>query len=630
MVTNSNHSAALRATLTWTPKSLPALRRILTDEPDILTRKDAQGNTILHFLAAGGNATAFRELFEGGLLTRSNGGGGGELRTWNWRGDTVLHEAARFGRVNVVEIIMERERELVSERNAMGGTPLYSAAANGEREEKKGGEREKGTQRTIPETPISLKRLAMEIVESFPNLAGAHDKNGNTALNMLASKPLSFKSGSSYWLRNLGSIPMWINDSKLTGDAEDPQRNKPVICQSKGFFVENIISVVPWLNGVHEVKKKHACALNLAKRLIAKEEDWSHYTNSCERYNHDDDDDRPKPIITKTRRNPLLQAAENSIQELVEEILGKFPEAAYCVDSNGKNIFHIAVEKKDERMYWFLTKNVARKDWMMAALDHDKNSILHLAAKDGAHPRVLLGSLNRMAWNVYWFKLVYYDSPPHLPWYPNSDGKTATELFEDTHSGLRKDAEEALKSMNGSLLLVSALIGTVNYAAVFTLPGGFDSDRASRGCGRPVLYGTDKERGLLLFLWFTGVALYAAFISLVEMVVIQMSKFASSDFFTALPFRYILAITALYVSVVFTILAVFEAYDIIDLHINVYVFLGPALAVVTVVFIDVVYLTLCCLCLALCCSLSHRGHMFEAVIVKHSIEEAKLYESTSR
>ncbi|XP_058216988.1 uncharacterized protein LOC131327880 [Rhododendron vialii] len=164
--------------------------------------------------------------------------------------------------------------------------------------------------------------------------------------------------------------------------------------------------------------------------------------------------------------------------------------------------------------------------------------------------------------------LVYYDSPPHLPWYPNSDRKMATELFEDAHSGLRKDAEEALKSMNSGLLLVSALISTINYAAVFALPGGFDSNRDSRGSGRPVLYGTDKERDLLLFLCFPGVALYATFLSLVEMVVIQMSKFASSDFFTALPFRYILTITSLYVSVVFKILAVFEAYDIIHLHIN--------------------------------------------------------------
>lgn len=131
---SSQYSAALRATLTWTPQSLPVLRRILSDQPDILTRKDPQGNTILHFLAAGGNATAFRELFEGGLLTRrTNGGSGGELiRTRNWRGDTVLHEAARFGKVNVVEIILDREKELVLEPNALGEAPLYSAAANGE------------------------------------------------------------------------------------------------------------------------------------------------------------------------------------------------------------------------------------------------------------------------------------------------------------------------------------------------------------------------------------------------------------------------------------------------------------------------------------------------------------------
>lgn len=87
----------------------------------------------------------------------------------------------------------------------------------------------------------------------------------------------------------------------------------------------------------------------------------------------------------------------------MKEILGKFPEAAYCIDSNGKNIFHIAVEKKDEIMYQFLKKNVARKEGMMAALDHDQNSILHLATEQGPNPRVPLGSLNQMAWDVYWF-----------------------------------------------------------------------------------------------------------------------------------------------------------------------------------------------------------------------------------
>ncbi|KAE9447810.1 hypothetical protein C3L33_20283, partial [Rhododendron williamsianum] len=381
---------------------------------------------------------------------------------------------------------------------------------------------------------------------------------------------------------------------------------------------------------VHDVKKKHASALNLAKSLIAEEEDWSHYTNSCGRYIDD------QPIIT-TRRNPLLQAAENSIQELVKEILVKFPEAAYCVDSNGKNIFHIAVEKKDDKMYWFLKKNVAGKELMMAALDHDQNSILHFAAKDRAYPRVLLGKVNQMAWDEYWFKLVCYDSRPHLPLYPNSCGKTATELFEDTHFDLRNDAENALKSMNGGLFVVAALIGTVNFAAGFTPPGGFNNDRDSLGFGLPILFDTDKKRDLRLFLWFTGVAVLTSFLSLGAMVAIQVSNFASSAFFMALPFRYIVTITMLYVSVVLTSMAFFTAYEIVDRP-NIFVHLGlrlglglgVALTVATIVFIDAVYLALCHLCLALCCSLSRRGHMFEAVVVKHSIEEAKLYETASR
>ncbi|KAE9447812.1 hypothetical protein C3L33_20281, partial [Rhododendron williamsianum] len=175
--------------------------------------------------------------------------------------------------------------------------------------------------------------------------------------------------------------------------------------------------------------------------------------------------------------------------------------------------------------------------------------------------------------------------------------------------------------MNGSLLLVSALIGTVNYAAVFTLPGGFYSNRDSQDYGRPVLYGTGKERDLILFLhvvhWHRPVCRLFIAGGDGRDPAVQVRK---QRLLHCIALQYIVAITALYVSVLFTILACFEAYYIIDLRINVYVFLGPALAVATIVFIDAAYLPLCRLCLALCCSLSHRGHMFEAVIVKHSIE----------
>ncbi|KAE9447814.1 hypothetical protein C3L33_20285, partial [Rhododendron williamsianum] len=181
--------------------------------------------------------------------------------------------------------------------------------------------------------------------------------------------------------------------------------------------------------------------------------------------------------------------------------------------------------------------------------------------------------------------------------------------------------------MNEGMFVVSALFCAVNYAAVFTLPGGFDTNRDSPwGSGLPVLYGTVKERELLVFLFYTGAALLAALLSLVEMVAIQLSKFTSSDFFMALPYRYTAAITMLYVALVSTTAACCEAYDIVDIfdiRIRNFFVMMPTIVAITIVYVDVVYLPLCGLCLALRCSLTYRGHMFEAsAIFKRSFEEA--------
>ncbi|GFY84715.1 hypothetical protein Acr_03g0014890 [Actinidia rufa] len=275
-------------------------------------------------------------------------------------------------------------------------------------------------------------------------------------------------------------------------------------------------------------------------------------------------------------RNPLIQAAENSIQELVEKILEKFPEAAYTIDRNGKNIFHIAVEQKDEKMYEFLKRNV-RRDGMVEALDNDGNTILHLATKKGNSPRVHLGHLNQMAWDAYWLKRIWYDSPTHFLYLQNTAGKTPNEIFEENHSDLRVKAEKALKDMNNGLMLFSALIGTVNYAAIFTIPGGIDQDRKSTNFSHPTLYHSNHETDLLLFLWYTGGGLFSSFVALVTMVAIQLSRFCSNDFYMALPIRYVVALTAIFVSTVFTTNACFKAYDIMDIKFNVDVLYGTGI-----------------------------------------------------
>ncbi|XP_052176636.1 uncharacterized protein LOC127790942 [Diospyros lotus] len=386
-------------------------------------------------------------------------------------------------------------------------------------------------------------------------------------------------------------------------------------------WYRRMLRVSKLLRGIDDIKQKHALAVLLARRLIGDEEYRSRYTYgestmeppkdhgqmndsvSLQRPNLDSTIESPKNNIM---RNPLFQAVENSIDELVEEILEKFPEAAYTVDENGKNILHIAVEKKDQRLYDYL-KTKVHTDVMQTAIDNQGNTILHLATKQGNSPRIVLGHMNQMAWDVCWFKRIWYDSPPHFQYHRNFVGKTASELFQENHVSLRENAEKALKDMNSGLMLVSTLIGTVNYATLFTIPGGFVDDNNSASFGRPKFFSTKKEDKVLLFLWFTGVALFSSLIALTSMLLIQLSRFTNDDFFMTLPVRYLSSLVALLVSTIFTITACVETYLMIEVNVNPHGVIWPATGFLFLVAIDVVYLTFYYLYFAFRCSVSFTG-----------------------
>ncbi|CAL5350596.1 unnamed protein product [Camellia sinensis] len=68
---------------------------------------DARDNTLLHFLTMYGNLSAFQMLLVDGILMNE------ELTIGNKNGDTTLHEAARFGQKEIVEVLLEYEGDLV-------------------------------------------------------------------------------------------------------------------------------------------------------------------------------------------------------------------------------------------------------------------------------------------------------------------------------------------------------------------------------------------------------------------------------------------------------------------------------------------------------------------------------------
>ncbi|XP_049379707.1 uncharacterized protein LOC125844436 [Solanum stenotomum] len=92
-------SAAYTATKCNDPKSIELLRDFWREE--VVSPIDNRGDTILHFIAIHGNVSALKLLIEERPIS------GQDLKIQNKDGNTALHEAARFGRLEIVKVMPE-------------------------------------------------------------------------------------------------------------------------------------------------------------------------------------------------------------------------------------------------------------------------------------------------------------------------------------------------------------------------------------------------------------------------------------------------------------------------------------------------------------------------------------------
>ncbi|CAL5361161.1 unnamed protein product [Camellia sinensis] len=294
--------------------------------------------------------------------------------------------------------------------------------------------------------------------------------------------------------------------------------------------------------------------------------DWIHYIHT---------DSEASSVGRRNRAlDPLLQATRVGILEVVMAILNKYPEAADSFDENGRNILHISVEQKHRFIYDYLMNFVAYKDRMLADIDFRGNTILHLATCVGnptrsppglsrnqlvvddvdgrwntdfhvGAKRGSVGVVNQMSWDVLWFK-----NTTHI----HFDGKAAEELFEENHAALREEAEKAAKHVSDNLIIVAILIGTINFAALFTLPGGFDQNT-----GIPMLLKSNRQE-IQFFMVYIGLALFFAFLSLATLMLIQLSRFDTNDFHIAIPLKTIISCITIIYSTGFSATAFAQGY----------------------------------------------------------------------
>ncbi|XP_060168881.1 uncharacterized protein LOC132599568 [Lycium barbarum] len=173
---------------------------------------------------------------------------------------------------------------------------------------------------------------------------------------------------------------------------------------------------------------------------------------------------------------------------------------------------------------------------MLADIDQQGKPVLHFAASVGSPYRFSMGEPSEMTggikavllmmWGVLWFKRVKYCVHPRLWSLKNSEGLTAKELFERNHSGLRKEAEKTIRDLGNSVFILATLLSTINFAAVFTVPGGFDEKT-----GLPILFnsdGTKSELSMLMF--FLAAALFDSVFTMGALLSFLLSEFDSDDF----------------------------------------------------------------------------------------------------
>ncbi|CDP05503.1 unnamed protein product [Coffea canephora] len=190
---------------------------------------------------------------------------------------------------------------------------------------------------------------------------------------------------------------------------------------------------------------------------------------------------------------------------------------------------------------------------MLSAIDHEGNTIIHLAARLESPPSTPPGVLQQMMWEVFWFKRVQYDCYPYLWQLQNSDGETAKQVFETNHASLRESAEKTVKELANAVLIVSTLIGTINFAAIFTVPGGFDQTTGE------AIFLKNRHWEFSLLMFYLAGGLCFSGLTMGTLSVIIFMRFETEDFYVSLPCYIVMNMISIFYSAVCTVVAACQA-----------------------------------------------------------------------
>ncbi|CAL5328661.1 unnamed protein product [Camellia sinensis] len=235
--------------------------------------------------------------------------------------------------------------------------------------------------------------------------------------------------------------------------------------------------------------------------------------------------------------------------KVVEEVVESFPQAIWYVDKDNYNIFGLAVIYRCENVFNLIYQMCGHKQAMMVTRDKNGNNMLHLAGRLAPFDKLNLvpGAALQMQLELQWFKEVEKFVTPRYKQLRNDDNEFPSMVFTKEHKKLVEEGEKWMKDTANSCTIAAALIATIAFAAVITVPGGTNGTN-----GVPVF---SKANAFIVFIISDAISLFTSTVSLLMFLSILTSRYAEGDFLYVLPKRLIIGLVTLFMSITTMILA---------------------------------------------------------------------------
>ncbi|KAI4332613.1 hypothetical protein L6164_017508 [Bauhinia variegata] len=162
-----------------------------------------------------------------------------------------------------------------------------------------------------------------------------------------------------------------------------------------------------------------------------------------------------------------------------------------------------------------------------------------------------------MMHELIWFEEVKKVMQPSFIERKNSNGLTPRELFSKEHEELLEKAKSWMELTANSCMLVSTVIATGVLSAAFSIPGGDNDD------GIPHYL---KKPAFLIFAVSDATALISASTSTLVFLSILISRYVENNFLSSLPFKLMIGLLALFISITSMMVAFSSALFITYYH----------------------------------------------------------------